>query len=140
MGVSFTIAAGPRQRSHSRVRVPRDSRPYFTVPDSRLLQPGGPGPYIHIPQEQGGPVIPQALGSLFIASYDSQDYGGGIVTRLSTGVTRLSQLSSSLTPLHGRSREHSVQQHLYCCMLIRCSGNAFTEQFPRNERCFKPIR
>jgi hypothetical protein len=34
MGLSFTTAAGPRQRSHS--RVPRDSRPYFTVSDSRL--------------------------------------------------------------------------------------------------------
>jgi hypothetical protein len=32
----FTIAAGPRQRSHSRVRVPWESRPYFTVSDSRL--------------------------------------------------------------------------------------------------------
>jgi hypothetical protein len=35
-GLSFTIAAGPRQRSHSRVRVPWDSRPYFTVSDTRL--------------------------------------------------------------------------------------------------------
>jgi hypothetical protein len=34
--LSFTIAVGPRQRSHSRVRVPWDSRPYFTVSDSRL--------------------------------------------------------------------------------------------------------
>jgi hypothetical protein len=32
----FTIAAGPRQRSHSPVRVPWVSRPYFTVSDSRL--------------------------------------------------------------------------------------------------------
>jgi hypothetical protein len=36
MGLSFTIVAGPRQRTHSRIRVPWDSRPYFTVPDSRL--------------------------------------------------------------------------------------------------------
>jgi hypothetical protein len=35
-GLSFTIAPGPRQRSHSRVRVPWDSRPYFTVSDSKL--------------------------------------------------------------------------------------------------------
>jgi hypothetical protein len=35
-GLSLKIAAGPRQRSHSRVRVPWDSRPYFTVSDSRL--------------------------------------------------------------------------------------------------------
>jgi hypothetical protein len=27
----------------------------------------------------------QALGSLFVASYDSQGYGGGIQTRLHTG-------------------------------------------------------
>jgi hypothetical protein len=29
MRLSFTIAAGPRQRSHSRLRVPRDSWPYL---------------------------------------------------------------------------------------------------------------
>jgi hypothetical protein len=34
--VSFTVAAAPRQRSHSRVRVPWDSRSYFTVSDLRL--------------------------------------------------------------------------------------------------------
>jgi hypothetical protein len=36
MGLSFTIAASPRQRSHSRVRFPWDSRPYSTVSDSRI--------------------------------------------------------------------------------------------------------
>jgi hypothetical protein len=35
-GLSFTISAGPLQRSHSRVRGLWDSRPYFTVSDSRL--------------------------------------------------------------------------------------------------------
>jgi hypothetical protein len=34
-GVSLTIAAGPRQRSHSQVRVAWDSWLYFTVSDSR---------------------------------------------------------------------------------------------------------
>jgi hypothetical protein len=57
-GLSFTTAGGPRQRSHFRVWAPRDSWPYFTVSNSRLPQPGGPGPRIYIPQEQGGPVIP----------------------------------------------------------------------------------
>jgi hypothetical protein len=61
----FTIAAGPRQLSHFRVRVPRDSRPYFTLRDSRLPQPRGPGAPIYIPQEQGGPVIPPGTGSPF---------------------------------------------------------------------------
>jgi hypothetical protein len=57
-GLPFTIAAGPRQRSHSWVQVPRDSWPYFTVSDSRLPQPGGPGSRNYIPQEQVGPVTP----------------------------------------------------------------------------------
>jgi hypothetical protein len=35
-GLSFTVAGGCRQRSLSRVRVPGDSRPYFTVSDLRL--------------------------------------------------------------------------------------------------------
>jgi hypothetical protein len=47
------------------VRVPRDSWPYFTVSDSRLLQPGGPGPHIYIPQEQGGSVVPAGTGFFF---------------------------------------------------------------------------
>jgi hypothetical protein len=34
--LSFAIATGPRQRSLSRVRVPWDSRPYFTVSVLRL--------------------------------------------------------------------------------------------------------
>jgi hypothetical protein len=59
MGLPFTTAAGSRQRSHSWVRVPRDSWPYFTVSDSRLHQPGRPRPRI---------CIPQALGSLVVAS------------------------------------------------------------------------
>jgi hypothetical protein len=34
-GLSFVYAAGPRQYSHSRVRVPWESWPYFTVSDLR---------------------------------------------------------------------------------------------------------
>jgi hypothetical protein len=57
----FTIAAGPLQRSHSQVKVPRDPWPHFTVSNSRLPQRGGWGPrrpLIYNPQEQGGSVIP----------------------------------------------------------------------------------
>jgi hypothetical protein len=53
--MSFTIAAGPRQRSHFRVRVPRDSLQYFTISDSRLPQPGGPGPPYLYPPRTGWP-------------------------------------------------------------------------------------
>jgi hypothetical protein len=45
-------------------------------------QPGGPGPSIYIPQEQGSPVIPPGTGFPFVAYYEWQGYGGGIRTRL----------------------------------------------------------
>jgi hypothetical protein len=64
MGLSFTITAGPRQRSRSQVRVLRDSMSHFTVSDLRLPQPGRLGPRIYIPPEEGGPVIPPGTGFL----------------------------------------------------------------------------
>jgi hypothetical protein len=85
MDLSITIAADPRQHNHSRVRVLRDSWPYFTVSDSRYPQSGGPDLRIYIPQEHVARLYPQAQGSLFVVSYDLQSYGGGIRTRLHTG-------------------------------------------------------
>jgi hypothetical protein len=96
MNLPFTIAAGARQRSHSHFRVPRDLWPYFTVSDSRLPQPGGPGPRIYIPQEQDDPVIPQILDSHFVASYDSQGYGGGIRTFLHMGLCLINHIESEI--------------------------------------------
>jgi hypothetical protein len=64
-GLLFTIPPGHRQRSHSWFRVPRGSWPYFTVSDSRLPQPGGPGPCIYISQEQCDPVISPGTGFPF---------------------------------------------------------------------------
>jgi hypothetical protein len=78
--MSFTNAAGPRQRSHSQVRVPRDSWPHFTVSDSRLLQPAGPGPRIYIPQRQSCPRKPRH----WVLFSSPLDYDGGIRTRLHT--------------------------------------------------------
>jgi hypothetical protein len=37
------------------------------------------------PRNRVAQLYPQALGSLFVASYYSQGYGGGIRTRLHTG-------------------------------------------------------
>jgi hypothetical protein len=63
--LSFTIDAGPCQRSHSLVLVPPDSWPHFTVSDWRFPQPGWPGSFICIPQEQGGPILPANIGFPF---------------------------------------------------------------------------
>jgi hypothetical protein len=48
----------------------------------------------------------RALGSLFVASYDSQGYGGGILTRLHTGLTsaELSWVEFILRPTVSRPR------------------------------------
>jgi hypothetical protein len=90
MGLSFTIAAGPRQLSHSWVRIPRDSWPYFTISDSRLPQPGGSGPVFISPRDRVAQLYRQALRSLFIASYDSQGYGGDIRTNIHPQVLQIS--------------------------------------------------
>jgi hypothetical protein len=65
MDLLFTIAAGPRQCSHSQFESPRDSLPYFTVSNWTLLEPVGRGPRIYNAQEEGGPVIPPGTGFPF---------------------------------------------------------------------------
>jgi hypothetical protein len=89
-GLSFTTAAGPHQRSHSQVLNPRDSGPYFTVSYSRLPQPGRARSSVFIsPRNRVTQLYSQALGSFFVTFYDSQDYGGGIRTRLHTGTEHI---------------------------------------------------
>jgi hypothetical protein len=55
MGLLFTrtIASGPCQISHSGVRDQNSDN--ILLSHLRLPKPGGPGPSIYIPQEQGGP-------------------------------------------------------------------------------------
>jgi hypothetical protein len=63
----FFIQQG-RQRC---IRPPNleDQVPVFMSPSDRVAQ-----------------LCPQAPGSLFVASYDTQGYGGGILSRLHTGI------------------------------------------------------
>jgi hypothetical protein len=42
-------------------------------------------------------LYPQTLGSLFVASYDSQGYGGGILTDLHAGNTSLRYIAPART-------------------------------------------
>jgi hypothetical protein len=86
-----TIASGPCQSSHLGSKS-RRTHGHMLLSHLRLPEPGGPGPRIHIPHEQGGPVIPPGTGFLFVASYDSQGYGGGILTRLDTGPEEIAGL------------------------------------------------
>jgi hypothetical protein len=74
----FGSAVSPLQRSHSRVRVPPQIRDFPNLE--------GHVPVFISPMNRVAQLYPQALGSLFVASYDSQGCGGGVRTRLHTGV------------------------------------------------------
>jgi hypothetical protein len=43
-------------------------------------------PLFKPPRNRVAQLYPQTLGSIFVASYDSQGYSGGIRTRLHTGI------------------------------------------------------
>jgi hypothetical protein len=109
MGLSFAIAAGPRQRSHSHVRVPQDSWQYFTVLDSILSQPGAPGPRIYIPQEEGGPVFYPRNRVPFSSPSTA---GRATVEVFEPASTRASDLLApvvfKITPRHGPRRNIPV--------------------------------
>jgi hypothetical protein len=51
--VQFTVSLGSKSRR---------TYGHILLSHLRLHQPGGPGPHIYIPQEQGGPVIPPGTG------------------------------------------------------------------------------
>jgi hypothetical protein len=80
MDQSFTIAAGPRQRSHSQVRVPpgwgsleseavrvKYGHVLPHIRDSPNLE--GQVPVFISPKNRVAQLYPQTLGSLFVASY-----------------------------------------------------------------------
>jgi hypothetical protein len=73
MGLSFTIAAGPRQRCYfgSESRGAHDNIYCFTLETPQLK---GQVPVFISPRNKVDQLKPQALGSLFLASYDSQAY------------------------------------------------------------------
>jgi hypothetical protein len=67
----------------------RRTQPYFTVSFE--------SPRIYCPQEQGGPVTSLGTGFPFVASYDSQGYGGGILTCLHTRYGKKIQVKIKVT-------------------------------------------
>jgi hypothetical protein len=79
--VLFTIAAGPRHHIlGSECRGSHDRILQSQIQDSLNLE--GPVPVFISPKNRVVQLYPQALSSVFVASYDSQSYSGGIQTRL----------------------------------------------------------
>jgi hypothetical protein len=69
------------------------------IRDSPNLE--GQIPVFIFPRNRVAQLYHQALGSLFIASYYSQGYGGGVPTRLHTGHELSFNFVTLITPLHG---------------------------------------
>jgi hypothetical protein len=64
----------------------RDTHGHILLSQIRgLPQPGEPGPVFKSLRNRVFQLHPQALESLFVASYDSKGYGGGIRTLLHSG-------------------------------------------------------
>jgi hypothetical protein len=121
-GLSFTVAAGPSQRSHSRIRVPRVSWPYFTVSDSRL--PNLEGQVLAFISRWNRVIrlLPQELGSRFVAFYDSQGYSGAI---------RPASQSSSVHKM-GTGRIENISNSV-SCVSVCCRRKLFIEPLLRND-------
>jgi hypothetical protein len=111
MRLSFTTAAGPRQRTHSQVRVPRDSWPHFTVSSSRLFQPVGPSPPIYIPQEKRGLVIAPGTGFPYSSPYTTRRATVEVLDPASVSVPGIQHWGEP-------HRKHRLQQ-LYCCVFSK---------------------
>jgi hypothetical protein len=60
-------------------------------------------------------LYPQSLGSHFVASYDSQGYGGGIRTLLHVGMSDSYRLMSSLHSVKTERIEKIVPRNLFDC-------------------------
>jgi hypothetical protein len=104
MGLSFTIAAGLRQRilgsasrgTHGHILLShirdspnlKDQVPVFISPRIRVVQ-----------------LYPQALGSIFFASYGSRGYGANIRPRPHSSSEWVFPVVFRITPLHRPSRK-----------------------------------
>jgi hypothetical protein len=69
------------------------------------------------PRNRLAQLYPQALGSLFVSSYDSQGCGGGILTHLHTGFDAWSWSESYLKVqpylIENTPRLHNKHQSIY---------------------------
>jgi hypothetical protein len=81
-----TIVSGPCQSSHSWVEVPQNSRPYFTVSSETPPTWRARSPYLYAPGTGWSSYTPGHWVPFMSPLTTRRDYGGGILTRLHTGL------------------------------------------------------
>jgi hypothetical protein len=107
-GLSFIYAAGPRQHSFSRVRVPWDSWTYFTVSDLRL-------PF------SSPPTTRRVTVEVF-------DPASTRVTHQTPNITRVALYSLRA------DRTENISRGSYCCVSTNCRRDMFTSALRNNGR------
>jgi hypothetical protein len=112
----------------------------------------GQVPVFISPRSRVAQLYPQALGSLFVASYDPLGNGGGIRTRLHTDSLNHSHFTTAnqfvlprcplrlttrdlFSSLYGPGTECTENGLFHYCVFSRCWGNVSTELFPSNGCC-----
>jgi hypothetical protein len=128
----YTSAAGPQQRSHSWVQVPRNLRPYSLDSNSRLPQPGELVTRSYISQEQGCPLITPGTGFPFRPLLGLSGIWWKYSNPPPHGVSNSSYLRSSLYSLGVDTQKTPYLNN--SSIVGRCRGNVFTEQLPK-KRC-----
>jgi hypothetical protein len=99
--VQFSISLRSKShRTHDNILLSH-LRPYFTVSYEAPTTLRFQLPIIISPRKMVALLYPRALDPLFVASYNSQGYGGGILTRLYT--SRVQSLSPSYIMTDGQS-------------------------------------
>jgi hypothetical protein len=91
---------------------------YCPIRDSLNLE--GQVPVFISPRNRVAQLYPRALGSNFVASYDSQGYGGGILTRLHFPVTT-SRHGPPENTVHHRCVTRITQKTPFFCLSIVAS-------------------
>jgi hypothetical protein len=121
-GLSFTIAVGPRQRSHSRVRV-RGAYDHILL--SQILD--SPSLEGQVPQEQGDPVIPPGTGFRFSRLLRLVGRRWRYSTSPPHGEPTVKLLVLVIEPRRGPHKK----RFFHYCLFSRFQGNnASTELFP----------
>jgi hypothetical protein len=147
----LTIAASPRQRSHSRVRVLRHSRPYFTVSDLRLPNLEGQVPVVITTSNRVDQLYPRHFRRLLRLAGLRRRYShppphgfyihcpvAPIVFKITSrhGLRRKDSIycwSVFIAPSHsnGRSAEH-IENTTSLLLRRVCRRKIFTEPLLRN--------
>jgi hypothetical protein len=128
MRLWFIIAAGP----HHLIRRFESRRTHdillFQIGNSPNLE--GQVPVFVTPRNMVALLYPQVPGSLFVASYDSQGYGGGIRPRLHMRTVSPIAYTPFIRVWHGSYRKRRIL--LLVC--IRCRGNVLFREKRQTQR------